>query len=199
MKFSKIDLASASPSGLQSSYDDQMIVEQDFNIHIISNVIARKWRHAPFQMQVLCTLTQSGIGGNGDFTDAERNFRVGVRKLLNQVAQERGHRCCRTADPYLAHGRIGQKLDLFDALPQLIECGSRALEQRLSVQGGFDTAWAPVKEPHVQRVFKIGNHFRHVWLRYAKLQSGLSHAPVLNDRKKHVQIPQAETPTNLTV
>jgi hypothetical protein len=48
-------------------------------------------------------------------------------------------------------------------------------------------------------MFEIGNHFRHVWLRNAKLQSGLGHAPMLNDCKEQVQVPQAETPANLTV
>jgi hypothetical protein len=34
---------------------------------------------------------------------------------------------------------------------------------------GLDAARAAVQEPRAQRVFEIGNHFRHGGLRYAEL------------------------------
>ncbi len=73
------------------------------------------------------------------------------------------------------------------------------VKQYIPVYGRLDTAWAAIEKPRTQRVFEIGNHFRHVGLRYAKLGGGLRHAPVLDDREKQVQVPQAETSANLTV
>ena len=94
---------------------------------------------------------------------------------------------------------VAQKFDILYALPQFIEYGSRAFEQRLSVHGWLDTAWAAVEQSRVQCFFEIGNHFRHVWLRYAKLHGGASHAAVLHNREKQVQVPQGQTAANLAV
>ena len=48
MRFSKIDLAATNPSRVQSSYDDQVVVEQVFNVPVIAGIIARKWQDTPF-------------------------------------------------------------------------------------------------------------------------------------------------------
>src|SRR5258708_18673527 len=129
----KIDLAAASPGGLHPRHNDQMVVEQEFNVHIISNIVPGEWRHAPFQVEVVFALTQPGIGGNRDFADAQDHFWIGFRKLLNQLEQERGQSSRWTADPYLTDRRVGQSLDVVDASPQFIEYGSPARQQGPSV------------------------------------------------------------------
>jgi hypothetical protein len=121
LKFSKIDLSAASPLRTRSSYDDEMVVEQVFNVHIICSVIASEWRHTPFQVEVMCTLAQHGIDGRrGNFADTQDHVWIGLRKFLNQVRQERGHSGRRKADPYLPERWVIQKFDVFDALPQFI-------------------------------------------------------------------------------
>src|SRR5271156_4889777 len=128
-----------------------MVVEQAFDVHIISGVIASEWRRTPFQVEVMRTLAQYGIDGRrGDFADTQNHVWIGLRKLLNQVWQERGHGRRRKADPYLPERWVIQKFNVFDALPQFIEHGSCTLEQRLSVQGELDTAWTAVEQPRIQ-------------------------------------------------
>src|SRR5712671_249693 len=131
--------------------------------------------------------------------DVQHNSRKGFRIPVDDRTEERDRSARRTSDPHRAPGRVSQALDVLDSLPQLVEYRARARKQRVPVHGGLDTARAAIEKPRTQRAFEIGNHLRNVGLRYAKLRGGLRHASVLDDREKQVQVPQAETPANLTV
>jgi hypothetical protein len=139
------------------------------------------------------------LTGSRDILDTQGAPRMGFREPTDDRTQERDRSGQRTSDPHLATGRVGQELDILDSLPQLIEYRPRARQQRVPVHGGLDTARAAVEKLRAQGVFEIGNHLRHGGLRYAELRGGLCHAPVLDDREEQVQVPQFETPANLTV
>jgi hypothetical protein len=168
VKFSEIDLTAACPSRVRPSYNDLMVVEQGFHVHIVASLIEKEWRHTPLHMEINCTLAQSGIGDSlREFADTQDDLWIGLQKLVNQVGQESGCGGHGTPDPDLPKRWVGQKFDVPDGLPQFIECGSRTIEQSLSVKSGLDTAWAAVEQSRVQCQFEIGNRFRNVWLRYA--------------------------------
>src|SRR5712671_933833 len=103
-----------------------MVVEQSFNVHIVSSLIEKEWRHTPLHMEVKCTFAQTGIGDSfREFTDTQENLWIGHHKLVNQVGQESGRGRYRTADPYLPKRWVSQKFYVLYALSQFIEYGTR--------------------------------------------------------------------------
>ena len=77
-KFNKIDLAPLGPWGLISSYDNQAVLKQEIDLHVISDIVQREWRHASFQMNVVRPFTQARVGGNRHFADAQDGSRIGL-------------------------------------------------------------------------------------------------------------------------
>src|SRR5215471_12543428 len=99
----------------------------------------------------------------------------------------------------LARSGIRKELDVPDALLQFVEGCEAALKQRLAIASGLDALWVAVKQPHPERVLKIGDHFRHGRLRDAEIRSCLRHAAALHDREKQMQVPQLQPPANVGV
>src|SRR5262249_3048865 len=124
-KLGEIDLATTGPWVLRPGHNDQRIVEQGFYIHVVSKNL-RGWRHGPFQEEVVRSLEQAGISASRHIRDAQDDSGKSFRKSVDDGAHERGRSVHRASNPYFATGRIGQELDVLDALPQLIEDRPRA-------------------------------------------------------------------------
>ena len=76
----------------------------------------------------------------------KRHPRILPRKAIDNG---RDKSCCHrfgTSDPYFSSIGIGQKFDLFHALPELVEHGDAALEQCAAVDRGLDPMRSPVEE-----------------------------------------------------
>jgi hypothetical protein len=90
-----------------------------------------------------------------------------------------------------------KKFDVPDALLQFIEHRGAPLDERLAILRRLDALRAAVEQAYAERIFKIGDDFRHSRLRDAKLLRRLRHAAVLDRRVKHVQVAQLEPATDL--
>src|SRR5688572_33143320 len=84
--------------------------------------------------------------------------------------------------------------ELLHALPQLVENGEAALDQRASEQGRFETLWGAVEQTHAERTLQIGNGFRYHRSGDRKALGCLRHAPLLDDRQEHLQVAQLQAP-----
>ena len=68
------------------------------------------------------------------------------------------------SDGKFAGCRIGQKLDVPDSLPQLIECRPATHKQSTGVRCRLDPARAAIEKPDAQGMLQVGDHLRHGWL-----------------------------------
>src|SRR5262245_11276611 len=88
--------------------------------------------------------------------------------------------------------RVGEKLDVFHRLAQLIEHRGTAIEQGATVPGWLDALRVAVEQTHAKRVFQIRNRFRNVGLRGVQVTCRLSHAAGLHDSPEDVQVLQLD-------
>src|SRR5258708_851110 len=105
----------------------------------------------------------------------------------------------RAADPYLAGARIGDRLDLPNSLPKLVEGGRPPRVQDLAEARRDDTLRAAVEEPGANRVLEIGDPFRDRRRRDAESQGRLGHAAALDYREEHEEVVQAKLPSDAAV
>ena len=115
--------------------------------------------------------------------------------LGNGRNKSRRHRL-RTAKPQVANGRVGEALDVPDALAHLIEDRDPAFEQRLSVHGGPDAPRAAIEESHAERMFQFGNRLRHNRVRDRELFSCFRDAARLRHSHQHMKVSQPDAAAN---
>ena len=106
----------------------------------------------------------------------------------HDLGQEAGDDRLRSADAQLADVRIGQKLDLLDALPDLIEHRCGAFDQRAAVQRRLNALRGAVEQANTERVFDLRHRLRHRGLRDRQLCRGLCHAAALRNRQQRIEI-----------
>src|SRR5262245_30489750 len=124
--------------------------------------------------------------------------RVALRQGSNDEIEDAGN-SFRTADLDLAGRRIGQELDCFDGLLQVVERRHAALEQGLTIEGWLDAFCAPIEETHADGVLKIGDDLRDNGLGYAKFGGRFGHAASARDSHKHMQVTELQSPAELLV
>src|SRR5262245_10821721 len=122
--------------------------------------------------------------------------------FLQELIQDWRQDCCRnwlgTSNPQLAGRRVRQKLNVPDALFELVKRGNAAPEQRLSIDGRLDALRASIEKLDAELVLEVGDHFRHSWWGDPKLRDRLAHAATLRDSQEYMQITQLEPSTDLT-
>ena len=80
----------------------------------------------------------------------------GNRDHRDEARAERGG----APDPHLARGRVGEELDVLDALPQLIEGSMAATEYGAPVFGEFDAVRISLQETHSEGVLQLADRAR---------------------------------------
>ena len=93
----------------------------------------------------------------------------------------------------IARGRIGQKFDIADGLPQLIEHRDASADHQPAERGRLHTVQVTIKQGHAEHVLEVCDGPRNGRLRCAELLCRLSHAAGLNDRHEDTQILKLET------
>ena len=120
------------------------------------------------------------------------------RELFNQGRED----CCRNRlrafDLHLALRRVGQKLDVPDALLQLVERDRATLEERVTVNRRFNTSSISIEQPDAENVLKVRYDFRYGGLRNSKLYCGLGHAAATHNSKECIQVPQAQAAADIS-
>jgi hypothetical protein len=114
------------------------------------------------------------------------------RQLSNYGSYEPGRHHLRAPDSQLAAVWIGKKLDLFDALSQLIEDSQAALQESATIDCRLHALRRAIEEPHAQRVLEIGDGLGDDGTRDGKPLGRLRHVPLLGHSEEHVQISRFE-------
>jgi hypothetical protein len=96
----------------------------------------------------------------------------------------------RAADTQFARRRIGEKFDVPDPLPELVEHGEAAPDDRLAVLRRLDAPGAALEQPHAERMLEIGDRARDCRLRGAETLRRLRHAAGLDHRHEHAHVVQ---------
>ena len=133
--------------------------------------------------------------------DMEDDARTFAGEPIDDRRQKPAGERLRTGDPDLADRRIGQMLDLADALFQLVEGGAAAAQHGLAVGGRRYAMRTAIEQPRTKGVLQIGDGFGYRRLGHAEPCGRPGHAARLHDGKEDVQIAQpqaaadARTPT----
>src|SRR5882762_6214391 len=104
----------------------------------------------------------------------------------NEGRGENGAAC----DPHFPRRRVGEKLDVFDALAQVIEYGHPAIEQRATVRGRLDALAVAVEQAHAERILQLRDRSRNVGLGCIEALRRLPHGAGLHHGHEDVQVLQ---------
>jgi branched-chain amino acid transport system substrate-binding protein len=84
-----------------------------------------------------------------------------ARISTEETVDDRGNRSSNLdlgkADTQISAVGVGQKFDLLEPLPHLVEDSDAAIEQRPAVASQFDALRVAVEQPHAERVLQVGN------------------------------------------
>src|SRR3954470_17814793 len=92
---------------------------------------------------------------------------------VNDSHDKTGSHRLGTSDADFPHRRISEKLDVLDALPQLVEDRQSSLDERAAVLRRLDAMGASVQERHSERMLQVSDRPRYRRLRGAEPLSGL--------------------------
>src|SRR5215813_15596589 len=96
----------------------------------------------------------------------------------------------------LARGRIGQKLDLPYALPQLIEDGDAAFGEGATIERRLDALRAAIKQGDAQRAFEVGNCLRNHRPRNGEPLGSFGHVALFGDGHEDMKVARLEAPAD---
>src|SRR5436189_4660966 len=98
-----------------------------------------------------------------------------------------------TSDSHFTDGRVGKKLDLVDALTQLVECRKSVLENRAAIERGLDALAAAMQQAHAQGMYHAGNGLRHERMGNRQLFGSLRYAAERHCREQDMHVAQLES------
>src|SRR5262245_20042093 len=77
--------------------------------------------------------------------------------------------------------RVGKKVDVLNALSQVIEDCDTAFLEGKAEGGRYDSAPSAIDEPDAKRTLQFCNRLGYGWLGYVEMASRLSHAAGINE------------------
>ncbi len=171
-------------------------------MQFIHDLLVRKRCRQPEHRKINESLVQRRqfwrITDNADLFDSHSHAGILMGKSFHDRREDRGRDRVVAPEPYLTDRRVGQELDVPDALLEFIEHRVAALQQRAAIHRGLDALRPAVEKPHTERVLKIADGLRHRRLGHVELLSRLGHAAPLHDRDEDVQIAHSEAPADPT-
>jgi hypothetical protein len=111
--------------------------------------------------------------------DAYNNSGMSTRKLIHDRRHEPGCHRFRASNSHLSDARIGQEIDLLDALPEFVERDVAVLEQSMCVDRGLDASGAAVKQTYPKHILQAGNRFRYRRLGHPEVTRPFGHTAPL--------------------
>ena len=149
-----MDFTAAGPSILQPRHNGYAVIEQDFRVDIflvrLHNSSDNEIDRSLAQPAVLLRYGSHGCHINGD---------TGI--LLPEPAECRrnqaGNDEFAACNSDFTDRRIGQELDAFHALAQLIEHGCTAAEQSQAVFSRLDALATAIEQTHAERMLQLGD------------------------------------------
>src|SRR5262245_24872436 len=81
-----------------------------------------------------------------------------LREMIDHWRNDSGGQRLSSPNPHLAGGRIGEKVDVCNALSQFVEYSNAALDEGPSIGRGLHTLPRAVEQSHSKRMLEIGNH-----------------------------------------
>src|SRR4029079_2424833 len=142
------DAASLNPRASQTGRHDVGTLEQTFEadpaVEIFSKVAMDQKVDAAFieAAPVLIAIEDLDVEGDPRITPCQT-----VNHGRDKACGDR-RRC---PDAYIARAWVGEKIDVLDALPQLVEGGVAAAEHGAAVVGEFDSTRVSLQQAHSER------------------------------------------------
>ena len=90
------------------------------------------------------------------------------------------------SDSHFPYARIGEALNLFNSLLQLVEGDDPVIKKGAGIDRWFNTSLATVQQTDPKRRFHIGNRLRYSGLRQRELRGCFSHASAPHDGQQYV-------------
>src|SRR5215475_3941656 len=122
--------------------------------------------------------------------------RMLASKPAEHSGQQSGIESLIATDPDLAHGRVGQKLDVLDGLAKSVEDGNAAVEQSATVFGRRHALAAAIEQADPDETLQFRDGPRDRRLCRVKERGGLVHAPRLGDGHEDMQVMQSDPQSN---
>jgi hypothetical protein len=169
--------------------DHKRIVVENFGIHMLLGYR----REDSHNHQLDFALLQSAIC-HRRFGSQEMNgdARILPGKPIDDRGSKAGGNDDGSPNPYFASLGVGEELDMFYSLPQLIEGNEAAIEKGAPINRGLYALRTAIQETDPERVFHVGNRLRYCRLRHRELSGCLSHAAASSHGQQDIQIPQFE-------
>ena len=196
-EFAGIDFAAPEPFAACANNRDQRIVKQKFNVEI---PLCIRHDDSP-ENEIHAALAKITMQHcpRGGLHHGERDSRVLPRKPGNNVWNQTGNHYLYGSDTNFSGGRIGQIVDLLNALLQIIENHRTPLEKRAPVSRRLDAVTAAIEEAHTKHALEIGNRLRNSRLGYRQLGGSLPHASELRHCLQDVEVSQLEPPSDALI
>ena len=105
----------------------------------------------------------------------KHDMRTSLREAINDV-RNKTHGKRNNSNPHLALRRIRKKLDVLQALTQVVKYGHSAIEQCTTVLSWLDTLTSTIEQPYAERTLQFGNRSRYIGLRGVQTLRRLPHA-----------------------
>src|SRR5262245_273198 len=100
-----------------------------------------------------------------------------------------------TPDPYLSGSWVREKLNVTDALLQLVGDDLLAAEQRICVHRWLNPARPTIQQSHAQGGLKLRHGLGNGWLRHPKIARSFRHTASPRNGLEDMQVAQREPPT----
>src|ERR1700733_3237214 len=107
---------------------------------------------------------------------------------MNDRRQDCGRNALLTSDPHLSDRRIGQELDVPDALSELVERRVSPRKQCAAIDRRLDTARTTIEKAYAERMLELGDHLGTGRLAHTERFGRLRHAVALHGGEEDVQI-----------
>src|SRR5262249_50165535 len=179
-KFGRLDSAAPGPIAFRARHYVERIFKQNFDVQIL----IRNRHHHSTEDNLDAAFPHVAI-----LQSRRRRLRHVKLKLWKSTREPIDHSRNETRSHRLGapnadlSGRwVGQELDLFDPLPQVVERGDGPFEQSTAIQCGLDALGSAIEETDAERVLDVGDRLRYSRLRHRELRRCLPHATALRDR-----------------
>src|SRR5262245_16670633 len=122
----------------------------------------------------------------------KNNAWISARKTINDGQNDPFSLGRAAADPQFSRFRIGEEVDILDALLELVEDGDATLEQCTAILSWLDALRTAVQKRDAERVFQVCNCLRNGGLGHVEMIGCFAHAAHLHDSHQDIKLAQLQ-------
>jgi hypothetical protein len=187
-QFGERDLAAATQRIVRSGNHDRGITEKYINGVLLTNRVCDSRDHQLHAARRELRVQRCRVARG----DMKCDPRILPREAVNHGCDYGGSKRFGGSNSQFTCRRIGEEIEILNALPQFIEYRDSALDEGATMRRRFDTLARAFQETHPEHMFELGNQFRDRGLGHVESACRFSHAASLDDSHQYIQIPQFE-------